>query len=266
MNKIVVITGGNSGIGKSTADMFRAKGDIALSLSLGIDEEYKDYSYICDISNEEQIVSTMSAIKEKYGCIDILINNAGFGVNGAMELIDTATFKKISDINVFGAYCVTKYALPLMSKGSKIVNISSVSGLFPAPFRGLYCYSKSALNMYSLCQRMELKQAGLDVCIVCPGEVKTGFMKNRVRCDQTNERYGKQVERAFAFLDKHDDGKRMSPNQVAKVIVKQATRKRTKAIKIVGFPFKLMYFAYKFTPKCVSLWVINKFMGGGTIE
>ena len=187
------------------------------------------------------------------------------GVNGALELIPSDVFDNIMDVNIKGAYLVTKYSLPLMSKGSKIINISSVSGVFASPFRSLYCFSKSALLMLTLCERMELEQAGIDVCAICPGEVKTGFMKKRVRITETNERYGRQVENMYAFLDKHDEGKRMPPSKVAMAIVKQAKRKKSKPFKIIGVPFKFMYAGIKLLPTSLVLKVTNKFMGGGKI-
>lgn len=265
MSKIVLITGGASGIGKATATEFRKLGYTVISYARELDDEYPDYSYIGDVSNEAQVKSFIEVIANKYGKIDILVNNAGFGVNGALELIPSDVFDNIMDVNIKGAYLVTKYSLPLMSKGSKIINISSVSGVFASPFRSLYCFSKSALLMLTLCERMELEQAGIDVCAICPGEVKTGFMKKRVRITETNERYGRQVENMYAFLDKHDEGKRMPPSKVAMAIVKQAKRKKSKPFKIIGVPFKFMYAGIKLLPTSLVLKVTNKFMGGGKI-
>ncbi len=266
MNKIVVITGGSMGIGKATATLFRQKGDIVLSVARQIDEEFPDFSYVADISNEEQVKNIITQIGEKYHKIDVLVNNAGIGVNGALELVPSNVFENTMHVNIEGAYLVTKFALPYMQKGAKIINISSVSGLFASPFRSLYCFSKSAIQMMTMCQRMELSKAKIDVCAVCPGEVKTGFMKRRVRIEDTNERYGKQVERAFAFLDKHDEGKRMPPEKVAKAIYKQAKRKKSKPFVIVGGSFKLIYLGVKLLPTSWVLALTNKFMGGGNID
>ncbi len=266
MSKIIVITGGNTGIGKCTADYMRAKGDTVLSLSLGKDSEYEEYSYICDVADEEQVKQTFDQIAREYGHVDVLINNAGMGVNGALELLPLSTVQKVTNVNVLGCYLSVKYALPLMSKGSKIIYISSVSGIMASPFRSLYCFTKSAVAMMALCQRMELKQSGIDVGVICPGEVKTTFMKKRIRVEETNERYGKQVERAFNFLDKHDQGKRMSPEKVAKIIAKQCYKRRMKPLKVIGFPFKLMYLGTRILPLSVTLAITNKFMGGGKID
>jgi len=263
MEKIVVITGADMGIGKCTADMFRAKGDIVLSLSLALDEEYKEYSYICDVTNEEQIKQVVDSIKEKYGHIDVLVNCAGMGVNGAMELLSSAIVQKANAVNVEGPYLMSKYCLPLMSRGAKIINISSISGITPAPFRGLYHFTKSALYMMSLCQRMELDQAGIDVTAICPGQAKTTFVKNRVKVSETNERYGNRVSGALDKCGKDDTRKRMAPEVIAKVIVKQSYKKHSKAAVIIGAKAKMFYFCYKFFPLSWFMAVSNKVMGGG---
>lgn len=266
MNKIVVITGADMGMGKATADMFRSKGDIVLCLSLAKDKEYEEYSYICDVTNEEQIKSAINDIKEKYGHIDVVVNNAGFGVNGALELLPYNVVQKSNAVNVEGVYLITKYCLPLMGKGGKIINISSISGVTPSPFRALYHFTKSAVYMMSLCQRMELDQAGIDVTAICPGEVKTTFIKNRVKIVETNEKYGKRVARTYEKMEQHDNGKRMSPEKVAGVIVKQSYKKHSKAVVVVGGKAKLFYIAYKLLPLNWFLFFANKFMGGGKIN
>lgn len=262
MNRIVLITGGSQGIGKATATKFRSLGDTVISFSMEIDEEYPQFSYVGDVSCEEDVKKVIADITNKYGKIDVLVNNAGISVNGALELTSTEKFEKIMDVNVKGAYLFIKHSLPLMNKGAKIINISSVSGVFASPFRSMYCFSKSALLMMSLCERMELEPAGIDVCAICPGEVKTNFMKKRVRVVETNSRYGKRVENAFAFMDKHDAGKRMKPEKIADVIVKQANRKKSKPFKIVGFGFKLIYLGIKICPISLVLKITNKHMGG----
>lgn len=266
MEKIVVITGANMGIGKCTADMFREKGDTVLCLSLALDEEYKDFSYICDVSNEENVKDVMNQIKEKYGRIDVLVNNAGFGVNGALELLPTDVVQKANAVNVEGVFLITKYALPLMGRGGKIINMSSISCVTPAPFRGLYHFTKSAVYMMSLCQRMELDQAGIDVTAICPGEAQTTFIKNRVKIYETNERYGNRVSGALEKCGKDDNRKRMPPEKISKVIVKQAYKKHSKASVVIGAKAKLFYIAQKFLPLSWFMYFSNKIMGGGKIK
>ena len=265
MNKVIIMTGGSSGIGKCTADMFRAEGDLVLSIAREIDEEYKDFSFVCDVSNEEEVKNVITAIGEKYGRIDVLVNCAGFGVSGALELIPTETFRKIMDVNVLGVHLCSKYALPYMEKGSKIINISSACGIWSVPFRGMYCTSKAAVLFYSYAQRMELSEAGIDVCAICPGDVKSNFSKNRVKNFETNERYGDRVEQAVAFVDRHEE-KRMPPERVATVIVKQAYKKKSAPMKIVSRSFNVFHFLLRFFPVRFELFMINKLFGGGKLR
>lgn len=265
MNKIIIITGGSGGIGKTTADLFRAKGDIVLSVSREPDADNPDFSYLCDVSDELKVKETIEKIGNKYGRIDVLINNAGFGVSGSLELVSTETFKNIMDVNVFGVYYCSKYALPFMSKGAKIINISSALGIWSVPFRGMYCVSKSAVLSFSFAQRLELCEAGIDVCAICPGDVKSNFSKNRVKNFETNERYGNRIQKAVGFVDKHES-KRMQPIKVAKVIVKQTYKKKSKPMRIVSFKYNVCHFLLRFFPTSFQLFMINKIFGGGKLN
>ncbi len=262
MAKIIVITGASSGIGKCTAQMFRAKGDIVLNISREMDEDYKEFSYVCDVSNEILVAQIFKQIGEKYGNIDVLINNAGFGVSGALELVDTDTFKHIMDVNLFGVYYCSKYALPYMKRGAKILNISSALGIWSVPFRGMYCVSKAAVLSFSYAQRLELNEAGIDVVAICPGDVKSNFSKNRVRNFETNERYGNRINNSVGFVDKNES-KRMPPEVVAKVLVKQAYKRKTKPMIIVSPKYNVCHFLLRFFPTSFELFMINKIFGGG---
>ncbi len=265
MSKIIVITGASGGIGKCTADMFRKKGEIVLNLSREADKEYPEFSFSCDVSNEERVKQVFNEIGEKYGKIDVLINNAGFGVSGALELVPTETFKNIMDVNVMGVYYCSKYALPLMGKGAKIINISSALGIWSVPFRGMYCTSKAAVLSFTYSQRLELCYAGIDVCAICPGDVKSNFSKNRVKNFDTNERYGNRIKNAVGFVDKHES-KRMPPECVAKAILKQTYKKKSKPMVIVSKKFNVCHFLLRFFPISFQLFMINKIFGGGKLE
>lgn len=265
MSKIIVITGASSGIGKCTADMYRAKGETVINVSREADPDYPDYSYSCDVSNEDRVKEVFGQIGEKYGRIDVLLNNAGFGVSGAFELVDSQVFRNIMDVNLFGVYYCTKYALPYMSRGSKIINISSALGIWSVPFRGMYCTSKAAVLSYSYALRLELNEAGIDVCAICPGEVKSNFSKNRVRNFETNERYGERINKAVGYVDKHES-KRMPPEVVAKAILKQTYKKKSKPMVIVSKKYNVCHFLLRFFPTSFELFMINKIFGGGKLE
>ena len=254
MNKIVVITGATSGIGLLSADLFRKDGDTVITLANMGGEGIDNYMY-CDVSNENNIKDCMDAIGEKYGRIDVLVNNAGYGLNGVLELIPTEKIVKQFEVNVYGVINCTRYALPYMKKGSKVINMSSCMALFPMPYRSMYAASKSAVLTMSFSQRNELKACGIDVVALCPGNIRTNFTKNKAVVLETNERYGDAPLKAQQRLDSEKaDQKRMDPIKVAKVVFKVANKKRTKPFYIISAKMQCLYFVSRFVPKS---WLID---------
>ena len=148
-----------------------------------------------------------------------------------------------------------------MEKGAKILNISSVCGLFALPFRGLYCASKSAVNMISYTMAMECMDGGIEVCSICPGDTKTNFTKNRVKVFKTNDRYKDRIETAANHIDSKEDS-RMSAENVAAKICKVANKKRLKPMVIIGTKYKFLYFASKILPLKWLNGATGKMFGG----
>ncbi|MDD4815946.1 MAG: SDR family NAD(P)-dependent oxidoreductase [Clostridia bacterium] len=254
----IVITGGTSGLGKALVEKFEKKGDNIIILARSVES---GNGIKCDIGNNESVKSAFAEIAKIFGNIDILINNAGYGISGATELIPVEETKKIFDVNFFGAlYCIQN-ALPLMKSGAKIVNISSACALFALPFRTLYCASKSAVSMLSNSLRLELSTAKIQVCAICPGEIKTNFTKNRVKHFATNERYGKRIENATNHIDKHEDS-RMSVEFASTKIFNIIGKKKLRPQYIIGGKYKALYFASKIFPLSCILKVTGKTMGG----
>lgn len=262
MSKIVVITGGTSGIGKEMAQLYQSKGDTVISLSRNVQEPSKT-NVVCDVSNEQMVKAAIEQIAKDFGRIDVLINNAGYGISGALELIPAQDAERQFDVNMHGAFLVNKYAIKHMQKGGIIVHIASACSLFALPFRGLYCASKAALNMYSDCLRMELKPLGIKVVSICPGDVKTNFTKNRVKIFETNQKYGDRIANSAHNIDKNQE-KRMSATMVAKKIVKIAGKKNPRPMYIIGAKYKIFYFASKIFSKRTMLFAIEKLFNGKT--
>lgn len=261
MDKIIVITGGTSGIGLMTAQMLRSKGDkvITLANTGGVNDD--DFMF-CDVSDKKNVAECFKTIGEKYGYIDVLINCAGYGLNGAFELLDSDKIKKQFDVNVFGLIECSQQALKYMSRGARIINISSAMALFPVPYRSMYGASKSAVLSLSYALRMELKKSGIDVCAICPGDVNTNFTKNKVIEYSTNERYGESIQKAFAkFDDPKRKAKQIKPEVVAKRVVKLCYARRTRPMIIIGGKMKLLHFVCRFTPKSLLLNSTTKICG-----
>ena len=260
MNRIIVITGGTSGIGKELVKIYEEQGDTVCVLSRGVEDGKENY-FSCDVSNEEQVKFAIDTIGEKYKKIDILINCAGYGISGALELTPTIEAEKQFDVNMLGCFIVNKHAIKWLVKGSTIVHIASACSLFALPFRGLYCASKAAVYMYSNSLRMELNPLGINVLSICPGEIKTNFTKNRVKIFETNERYGDRIYNAAFNIDKNED-KRMPADKCAKKIYKISVKKNPKPMYIISGKFKLLYFAERFLPKRAMLYFTEKFFSG----
>lgn len=248
MSRIVVITGASSGIGAELKKLYLEKCDTVLTISRSEDKG-NECHYACDVSNEEGITKIFKDIGKKYQHIDILINNAGFGMSGVTELIEIDKIKNLFDVNFYGLLYCTRAALPYMSEGSKIVNMSSAMALFPVPFRAYYGAVKSAVLSLTYSWRMELKAVlGIDMFAICPGNIKTNFTKNRVKDYKTDDRYKDVIEKTTAAADKDED-KRIPVEKAAKECFKIIEKKKHRPMYIIGGKFKLLYFVSNRLPK-----------------
>lgn len=259
MNKIVVITGGTSGIGLELKKLFKENKDTVITISTRELQDDKHYS--CSVSDEENVKEVVDAIGMKYGKIDVLINNAGFGMSGITELLPSSEIRNLTEVNYYGTLYLIRSALKYMSAGSKIVNVSSAMALFPVPYRAIYGSVKSAVLTLSFALRMELKPLGIDVVAICPGDIKTNFTKNRIKDFDTNERYGERLMKATTKSDSRED-KRMPADKCAKKIFKCINRKRCKPFYIIGGKYKVLYFFTRITPKSWLLNITEKLYGG----
>ena len=248
--RTVVITGASSGIGKGLKELFEAKGDTVIDISLN----GKDYA--CDVGNDQELKKVFDDIYLNHGEIDILVTCAGYGVSGAVELLPESDSRKEFDVNFFGTANACKYAIPMMKKKSKIVIIASATALFPIPFKTYYCSSKAAVDSFAQCLKMELSKTGIDVTSICPGDIKTNFSKNRVKKYDTNERYGKSIELSTKPTEKTEK-RRMSPEYAVKKIMKVIEKKKFKPQYIIGKQYHIFY-AFKrmtttnFLNKCLT--------------
>ncbi len=251
MNRYVIITGASSGIGKALKEYYESKGDTVFDISLSNGE------FSCDVSDYSAMKTVFEKIAKKAPKIDILINCAGFGVSGVIELVPAETIQKIFDVNVLGTINACKLVLPLMGNEGKIINFASVLALFPVPYRGLYCASKAAVASVSDSLRMELSGTKIQVCTLYPGDVKTNFSKNRVKNFETNERYGDAPIKTTNYVDSREE-KRMTVDYAVKKMIKVIERKKLKPMKIISRKYSFVYFLTRFFPKSTIVKVIQK--------
>lgn len=258
MNKIVVISGASQGIGSELYSLFEQSGDTPVSLSRTNRANHKNFVE-CDVSDEQSVKAAALAVKERFGNVDILINNAGKGISGASELLPTDKIREVMDTDYYGTLFLTREILSVLSEKGRIINISSACALFALPFRSVYCSAKAAVNMLSFGQRMELKNTGIKVVCVCPGDIKSTFTANRLKFADTNSRYGDRISRAAEKIDTREH-KRMDVKAASKKIYKIALKKN-KALYIIGGKYKAFYFFQKILPTNLFVKILGKFFG-----
>jgi len=182
--KTILITGASSGIGKATAKKFAAQGwnVIATMRSPEKEQELTQLDHVLvtrlDVQDKESILKAILSGIEKFGKIDVLLNNAGFGVLGAFELSTSEQIKNQFDINVFGLMEVTKAILPhfRQNQAGTIINISSMGGRVTFPTCSLYHATKFAIEGFSESLSYELLSQNIQVKIVEPGSTRSNFI------------------------------------------------------------------------------------------
>ena len=192
--KTVLVTGASSGIGEATARKFVEEGYAVYAAARRVERmrelEAAGATILkMDVTDEEGIVGGVDRISEEQGGVDILINNAGFGLFGAMEDTPLEEARYQFEVNLFGAARLTQLVLPYMREqgAGKIVNVSSVGGKIYTPLGSWYHATKHALEGWSDCLRFELRSFGIDVIIIEPGAIRTEF---------TDVAYGPAMERS----------------------------------------------------------------------
>ena len=256
MNKVVLITGASSGIGKETALSLIKEGHIVYGVARRL-EMMQDiiqaggHSIKMDILKERNIDEVVNQIIKEQKRIDILINNAGYGLWGAVETISIAEAKRQFDVNIFGLAYLTKKIIPLMrkQKSGKIINMSSMGGKVYTPFGAWYHATKYALEGWSDCLRIELKSFGIDVILIEPGVIKTEFQD--VMMDSTVERsIGTPYEKKLKALEKatqemYARGIGSPPSTITKLIIKAINSHNPKRRYVGGLFAKPMLFIKK---------------------
>jgi len=183
MKKTVLITGASSGFGKAAAKLFHTKdwNVIATMRSPEKETELTSLSNVfiskLDVTDKQSIQDAVAAGIEKFGTIDVLVNNAGYGALGALEAATEDEVKRQFDVNLFGLIAMTKAVLPGMrrQKSGTIINVSSVGGRVTFPFSSLYHATKFAVEGLTESMQYELNPLGINLKIIEPGGYKTEF-------------------------------------------------------------------------------------------
>ncbi|MET1056155.1 MAG: oxidoreductase [Pedobacter sp.] len=236
-NKVVLITGASSGMGKETAKLLGRQGYIVYAASRRIEmmaELAKSgvTTLRMDVTDEQSLKYGVDLIIEREGRIDILINSAGYGLLGPVEEVTTEDARYQMEVNVFGLNRLTQLVLPFMRKQQegKIINITSTSGKFSAPLAGWYSASKYAVEALSDSLRMEVKAFGIDVIIIEPGGVKSEWgeiARKGLHLIREKSPYSSMAQKIIDFSAKAEP-KNAEPAVIAELILKAITAKHPK--------------------------------------
>lgn len=256
-----MITGGSGGIGSAASRLFFEAGDTVYSLSRRGEDEGGIRHIACDVCDEGSVISAIAQVVEREGRIDVLVNNAGMGISGAVEFTDEAEAERLMAVNFMGAFLVSRYAMPhLRASKGVLVNVSSVAGYISVPFQAFYSASKAAVNSLTLALREEVRPFGVRVCAVMPGDVKTGFTASRQKSVKGAAVYGERIERAVSNMEK-DEQSGMPPEKVARCIAKAAAKKSPRPLYTVGGKYRLFVLLAKFMPLRLISFVAGKLYG-----
>lgn len=222
MSKVVLITGGSSGIGKAIGEFLFHKGFIVYGTSRNPEKITNSLFPLIalDVRNSESINQAIAKVISISGRVDVVINNAGVGITGPIEETPITEIKNNFDTNFFGPIEVIKAVLPQMrlQNSGLIVNITSIAGYMGLPYRGIYSASKGALELVTEALRMEVKSFGIQITNVAPGDFATNIASGRfhsplIKGSAYEIPYGNTIK----MMDEHVDSG-SNPDEMAQVI------------------------------------------------
>lgn len=255
MKKVVFISGISRGIGKEIALNLANKKEYIVYGCARSKVELNNINFLqVDVANEEEIKKAIDLIVQKEGRLDVVINNAGYGIADAIENTNLIDAEKLFEVNFFGSFLMCKYSLKYLreTKG-QIINISSLASIIPIPYQSFYGASKACLNYLGECLNLEVSPFKVQVKNILLGDTKSEFGKSRIKTFKEDDLYYKRMVRSIHKMEL-DEINGMDTTKVALKIIKSLNHhKRTV---VIGFKNKLIYGLFKILPKKISLKII----------
>lgn len=258
---VILITGISSGFGKAMAERLASDGHKVYGTHRRDVPQIPGVTYIkADASDDAQVEAAVSRVVEAEGRIDVFINNAGMGVGGPLEFSSLDDARKQMDVNWMGMVRFLHSVIPVMrrQREGKIICISSIGGLIGLPYQGLYSASKFAIEGYCQALRLEVKEFGIKVVVIEPGDFSTGFTATRstVANPEAFEVY-KSYAKSMASIE-HDETSGLKPDVLAAKISEIVRKKNPKYNYIVAtFLQRLSVFAKAILPPRMFAWVLS---------
>lgn len=234
--KVVLVTGGSSGLGKAICDRLEKAGHLVYGTSRKTGGSNPGgRTLVMDVTDEASVHRAVSEVISREGHIDVVVNNAGLGIQGAAEDIPPELAGRLLDTNLLGPHRVCRAVLPQMRAQRKglIINISSVAANFGLPYRSFYSASKAALDRYSEALSTEVGRFGITVVTVQPGEFNTNIGASRLRPEIISEANRPGYEKAMAILGSSLHYSR-DPDDLARIIERIIDSGRPRATYVVA--------------------------------
>ncbi len=277
--KVILITGCSSGFGLLTAARLAARGHFVwatmrdTSKAQGLQEELnrrKAHATIrpLDVTKPDGIKNVVEEIQKEHHTIDVLINNAGYGIGGFFEDLSEEDIRRQMEVNFFGVQNVCRQVIPLMRRCSKgrIINISSISGQTASPCLGAYSASKWALEAFSESLSYEMKLFGIDVVLVEPGSYPTKIFSDNARYaidfDNPQSPYYSMSQKLKEMSLNHVKGLKRDPEDIARLILYIVETSRPRLRYIPDFSSWLHVFLRKSLPPSVYGYFLRKAIYG----
>lgn len=263
-SKVILITGGSSGFGKACVDYLTECGhrvygtSRTASFPIGQSSPHFPLTIPMDVRDDESVERAVDFVLEREGRLDVLVNNAGFALAGAIELTSIEEAKRQFDTNFFGVHRACRKVLPVMrsKRAGLIVNVSSMAGLIALPFQGFYCASKYALEALTESLRMEVRPYGVQVTLFEPGDFKTQISANRiiVAASTDNSDYTVRQRAAVDVITKNEKNG-ADPRELAVLLGKIIDRQRVHPRYLVGMYFQKLAVWVK---RVLPAWVFER--------
>lgn len=257
-NKVLLITGGSSGIGKATVDLFAQHGWEVFELSRHGESREHVHHITCDVTDAQSVnTSVQTALKETEH-IDVVIANAGFGISGPIEFAPISDVHRQFNVNFFGALHITQAVLPQLRKQhfGTIIYTSSVAATLSVPYQAFYSASKAAINAMALALQNEVREFGIHVSVLMPGDVATGFTAARNKSNEGEQVYT-TARKAVEAMEK-DEQAGMTPTQMAKGLWCIANKRNPAPQYVGGASYKILCFLDRLLPKRLVNWIEYK--------
>ena len=261
IDKVVLITGASSGFGFEAAKILKNKGLVVYGVARREDKlkELSSYginTYKLDVTDYQESERVVNDILQREGRIDVLINNAGYGELGPIEVVSLENAKKQMEVNVFAMANMAKLVIPSMRKNKtgRIINISSVAGRISTYYGGWYNVSKFAVEALTDSLRLDLKKFGISVSVIEPGPFKTNWgeiaCKNILESTKNTvyEEDGRQVANFYKLGYSTNNFIIKDPIKVSKLIAKVSIKKHIRPRYLVGRFTRIMVYGSKMLP------------------